>query len=505
MNNFLKRVTATFFIVFSGFLLISIKAQEAASNMETHSVKGIKLKGKAPVNKEPLKVKFPAPQTVALSNGLKILLQENHTAPTFTMQLLFPNAGGASDPVGKKGTASYTASLLRGGTTKMTSREIAEQLDTIGSILLPRSTPYVAAVNAFGVTENFEKTLGILSDIVRNPVFPDEEVEKQRGRLQSVVLLFNSNPDAFTNEQLNKIVYGEHPSAFINPPEASIKTFKAEDLIKFHSTYYRPNNAVLAVVGDITMPELKRLVENAFGDWQKGDLPPIEIPPVKAPIKTSIHLFDRPTSVQTTLLLGSLGVERSNPDFYPLIVLSQILGGGPTGRLFMNLREDKGYTYGAYSSFGASNVPGLIRINTSVRNEVTEGALKELMFEVKRINDEKVLPIELENAKHAIIGKFALSLDNPQVLLADTLDQNIYNLPANYWNIYADHINAVSAEDLQRVARKYLSPETLQIVAVGNAAQIRPILEKYGKVEVTAEETLQVPTELRRDRKIQNQ
>ena len=194
-------------------------------------------------------------------------------------------------------------------------------------------------------------------------------------------------------------------------------------------------------------------------------------------------MIDRPGSVQTSIALGSLTVERTSADYFPLLVMNQVFGAGPASRLFRNLREDKGYTYGAYSGFSTSKYPGVLIASAQVRTEVTEGAMKEFIYEINRIRDERLAADELENGKRALTGSFALSLEQPTTLLQNIVTQTLYGLPANYWDTYPQRIAAVTAEDVQRVARKYLDPANLQIVAVGDASKTRESLAKYGAVE----------------------
>jgi zinc protease len=257
-----------------------------------------------------------------------------------------------------------------------------------------------------------------------------------------------------------------------------------EVLRKFHAAYYRPNNAIFAIVGDVKPAEVVARLEKTFGSWQRGEVPAAAIPQVGETGAAKIYLVDRPGSVQTNLLLGTLSIERTDPDYYALQVMNRVFGGGPTGRLFLNLREDKSYTYGAYSNISAAKYRGTFQASTQVRTEVTEGSMKELMYELKRIREEKVPAAELEDAKRSIIGGFALQLESPQSLLQNIITQKLYGLPADYWDAYPQKIAAVTAEEAQRVARKYLDLGKLQVVAVGDAKQITDALKKYGAVEI---------------------
>jgi predicted Zn-dependent peptidase len=208
------------------------------------------------------------------------------------------------------------------------------------------------------------------------------------------------------------------------------------------------------------------------------------IPEAPSQAAARIFLIDRPGSVQTVLQLGNLGIERTNPDYFSVLLADRILGGGPAARLFMNLREDKGYTYGAYSNFGGSKFRGTWVSSSEVRTDVTEGAMKEFIYELKRLRDEPVTTDELENAKRAIVGSFALSLEQPNSLLQNIIQQKIYDLPADYWDSFPQKVAAITAADIQRIAQKYIDLDHLQIVAVGDASKTREVLAKYGTVEV---------------------
>src|SRR5689334_915316 len=452
---------------------------------QNQSLTGVELKGKVPVNRSPLKVNLAKPQEAKLSNGLRVLLIENHKAPSFTMQLVVLT-GGLVDAPGKSGQALMTAALLREGTASLTSREISERIDALGSTLAANSSTSAATstVTSSGLIENFDRTLDIFADVVRNPKFTPPELETLKSRLLAQLQVANSQPSFMAQSQLGRAIYGEHPAASPLPPEAAIKGLTSDDLVQFHGAYYRPNNAFLAVLGDVTMKQLLPKIERAFAGWQQRDVSLVAIPQPKPPEKMHIILVNRPGSVQTSLLLGHLSVERTNPDYFPLLVMNHILGGDPAARLFLNLRESKGYTYGASSNFSAYKYPGLLTAGADVRTEVTEGALKEFFYEIKRINDEEVTATELENAKRGLVGSFATSLDSPTAQLVNLIQLQVYGLAPDYWDVYPQRIAEVSAADVQRVAQKYLNPSEVQIVAVGDAAKVRAALEKYGTVEV---------------------
>jgi zinc protease len=466
-----------------------VLAQRAGGPPQTgpagQSITGAEIKGKAPVNKEILRVNLPKAQEATLSNGLRVVLLENHRVPTFTMQMVILS-GGLSDPADHHGLASFTATLLREGTAKRSSKEISEQMDTLGATLQAGAgiSSFTTNITTSGLVENLDQTLDIFADVIRNPKFPQAEVDKFKTRQMQQLQFQRSIPQFLAAERFQRAIYGEHPAGMIVAPIEAIKRTTSADLARFHASTYRPNNAMLAIVGDVTMKEIMPKLEKAFGDWQKGDVPQTKIPAAPEQGAMRIQLIDRPGSVQTVLQLGNLGIERTNEDYFAVLVMNQILGGGPAARLFLNLREKNGYTYGAYSNFGGSKFRGTVVSSSEVRTDVTEGAMKEFMYELKRIREEKVSPMELENAKRAIVGSFALSLEQPNALLQNIVTQKLYDLPANYWDTYPQIVSNITAEDVQRAAQRYVSLSNLQIVAVGDASKARDVLGKYGTVEV---------------------
>jgi len=467
----------------------------AQSGPGQQTTKGAVIKGKAPVNKEVLKVKLPRAEEATLKNGLQVILLPAHKVPTFNMQLVVLS-GGLADKPDYRGLASFTASLLREGTKTRSSKDIAEQVDALGATLTANSglSTMTSVINASGLVENLDQTLDLFADVIRNPTFPQAEVDKYKTRTLAQLQFQRSIPQFLAAEQFQRAIYGtNHPASLVAPPAESLKKLTSKDLADFHAMYYRPNNAILAIVGDVTMKEIMPKLEKVFGDWEKGDVPAVTIPQAPAQAESRIYLIDRPGSVQTVLQLGTLGIERTSPDYFAVLLADRVLGGGPSGRLFMNLREDKGYTYGAYSNFGGSKFRGTWMSSSEVRTDVTEGAMKEFMYELKRLRDEPVSADELENAKRAIIGSFALSLEQPNTLLQNIITQKLYNLPADYWDTYPQKVSAITVADVQNAAKKYIDLGHLQVVAVGDAAKARDILAKYGKVEVYDAEGKLVP------------
>src|ERR1044071_7119363 len=258
-------------------------AQGAMTSQSQGSMKGAVIKGKAPVNKDVLKVKLPKAEEATLPNGLRVVLLNANKVPTVTMNMVFLS-GGLSDRSDYHGLSSFVAALLREGTTKRSSKEIVEQADALGTTLSSTSglSSLTSTVTASGLVENLDQTLDIFADVIRNPTFPQTEVDKYKTRTLAQLQFQRSIPQFLAQEQFSKAIYGTHPAALVAPPAASIKKLMSKDLATFHSTYYRPNNAILTVVGDVTMKSILPKIEKAFGDWQKGDVPATTIPPAPA-------------------------------------------------------------------------------------------------------------------------------------------------------------------------------------------------------------------------------
>jgi zinc protease len=492
----MKRISAT-----TTALALALAASVVLAQ-QPQTQKGVVIKGKTPVNKEVLKFAMPKAYETELGNGLRVIVLENHKLPTFAMQMVILS-GGLSDSAGQPGAAQYTAAMLREGTNTRSSRQIAEAIESLGATLgagAGLSSP-ISQITAGGLTENLDQIMELFTDVILNPSFPADDLNKLKTRAAAQLRAQRSQPGFLANEMFLKTMYGAHPASRAALTPAQIQGITPETLKQFHAAHYKPNNAIFAIVGDVNPSEIVAKLEKTFGGrqgggWTRSDVPRPDLPKVSEPGPSKIYLIDRPGSEQTNLILGNLSIERNDPDYYALDVMNQILGGGASARLFLNLREDKGYTYGAYSGFTAAKYRGVFRANTEVQTKVTKGSMDELIYEFKRIRDEKTPDDEFDRAKRTIVGGFAMQLESPLSLLANIITQKIYNLPADYWDAYPQKIAAVTADDVQRVARKYLDLAKLQIVAVGDAKQIADMMKQFGGVELydTEGKPLQSPS-----------
>ena len=490
--NILSRVLGVVLLAWTG--LCAAQQPSLTESPAPDSLQGVQLKGKAPVNPQTLRVVLPKAQEATLSNGLRVALLEDHKIPTFSLQLLL-TGGGLDDPADQRGVAMVTASLLREGTTQRTSRQIAEQLATLGGFFSASASPSSGetSISMGGLSDKADQILAIAADVVRNPAFPDAELAKYKSRFLSQLQQQRATPAFVAQEEFMRAVYGTHPGSFVVPQENVLRALTRADLASYHKAHYMPNNGIVLAYGDFKLGDLVQKLERAFGDWPKGQARTISLPALTPPAKSRVLLVDRPGSVQTSLWLGGLGIERRSDDYFAVLVMNHILGGGPASRLFVNLREKKGYTYGVYSVFNGSRFPGVMLASMDVRTDVTDPALQDLAAELRRMGSEPVPEDELKNAKRALIGGFALSLDSPQTLISNLATQKIYNLPPDYWDAYPQRVEAITAADVQRVAKKYYDAGKLQIVAVGDGAAVKQVLEKYGTVETPAAAAAGVP------------
>jgi len=460
-------------------------ALAAQESVETPPRK-VERKNRAPAAREMLRVKIPKPTEAKLKNGLTVLILEDHRSPSVTVQLNIGGAGALFEPAALAGLAGMAAQMLREGTQSRTSIQIAEEVDRLGATLGAGSSygSPDAVLGASGLSDNFDAWFGLALEILFNPSFPVDELEKLKQRQRAQLRQQRAAANFLVNERFSRAVYGEHPAATVAATPESIDAITREALVGWHRERYRPQNAILGIAGDVSASRLVSKLEKWLADWQKNEVKMIWPRAPVAAAARQIFLVDRPGSVQATVALGNIAIDRRSPDYLAMVVMNHVIGGGATGRLFLNLREEKGYTYGVYSNFTALRYPGPWQAGGNMRTEVTAGALVEVFNEIRRIREEKVPAAELAASKRALAARFALSLEQPAAILGLAIARKQYDLSADYWDNYPAKIMAVSADEVQRVARKYLSPDVMQLVAVGDAGKLKGVLAQYGSVEV---------------------
>jgi zinc protease len=467
-------------------LLMSPAARLYAQDAAATPLSKVERKNKAPLSKEVLDVKLKRPIERKLSNGVTVLILEDHRFPIVTTEFHIRGAGALFEPEKLKGLAAVTAEMLHEGTKTRTSKQIAEEMDRLGASLWASSGfgSLEAGFGASGLKDNFDAWFGLAMDVLLNPSFPEVELNRMKERIKVKLRQQRSSPGFLADERFSQAVYGAHPAATVSATPESVDALTPEALALWHRDRYDPARTILGIAGDVRADEIVPKLEKWLAKWPRRNVD-AALPPNPTPVAArKIFLIDRPDSVQTTVALGNIAIDRRSDDYIPMVVMNQILGGGSAARLFLNLREEKGYTYGVYSSFSAGEYPGPWRAGGNMRTEVTAGAFKEFFYEFRRVRDEKAPAAELEEAKRSVVANFALALEQPARVLGFAMTRKIFGLPDDYWDTYPAKVMAVSAEDVERVARKYLNPETAQIVAVGDARKIKPVLEQYGAVEV---------------------
>jgi zinc protease len=446
-------------------------------------------KNRAPVSTEVIKVKLPRAQETQLSNGAYLMVLEDHRVPSVQFEIIMIGAGGYYDPPGMPGLANTTASLMDEGTTTKSSEQIAQALDTMAATVAVSASQgsQIATVTGSALSDQFDAVLALASDVLLNPSFPEKEIGLYKARSRAGLEQQRSDPNFLRQERYSKTVYGDHPAASVGLTRESLEKITRESLVSFHRSNYVPDHAVIGVSGDITLAEARTKFETALKGWAKSGKPRPGVvdPSDHGPMK--ISLVNRPGSVQTAFMLGELAINRTHPDYDAIVVMNQILGGS-NGRLYRELRERKGYTYGVYSYSRLLRYRGDWRAQMDVRTDVTEASLRDLLAEVNKMRDELVPTNEFKDAQRSLTASFALSLENPAELLNLYIVRQLYNFPVDYWDRYTDRIAAVTPAQVQAVARKYLDPKRLQIVAVGDAVKIATILRPFGSLEVFDDE-----------------
>jgi zinc protease len=449
---------------------------------------------RAPVSNEVLRVNLPRPVERTLTNGIKLLVLEEHRTSSISVTINIPSSN-LRDPEGLPGVAEATAAMMMQGTASRKMRQLADELAEIGATINISAGGGggggrggggggggTGTITVSALTENFDAALAILTDVLLHPAFPADEFEKWKSRQRGNLEQARTNPNGLANEQLMKVLYPNDARSHTRVTLASLDKMTRDDLIKHYKTYYTPAGDLAGVVGDITARDAAAKLEKALGAWKGASVEPVKLaanPPIA---EKKIYLIPRPGSVQTVLTFANRAIARTDPDYVACMVMNQVLGSGPAARLFRIIREEKGYTYGISSSFSASRTANHFSSSTSVRTEVTEPALADILKEFRELREVTVPKDELDGAKRALVASFALGLENPQGVLQRWIQQREYGLPEDYWDAYPEKIMAITAADVQRVAKKYVPYDNVQIVAVGDAAKIGPLLKKFGTV-----------------------
>ncbi|HEX5131033.1 MAG TPA: insulinase family protein [Candidatus Krumholzibacteria bacterium] len=435
----------------------------------------------APPAPEPLKkLSFPAYSEMSLKNGLDVVVVEHHEQPVASIWLAF-KAGSTLDPEGKASLASFTSTLLNKGTKTRDSKQLAEWIESVGGNVNISSDEDGSIITISLLSEYLPTAYEYLADIVLNPIFPEDELSEERKRAITGIEFEKSDPDAMADRHFHEVVYGNHPYA-IRPSTETVEDVTRDDIVAFHARNYVPNNALLFVVGDVKQKQVKKDVEKYFGNWKKGtpDQPNYAASPERT--ARNISLYHRPGSVQTNIQVGHLGLKPTDPDWPAVAVANRVLGGGSSGRLFMDLREKHGWTYGAYSSWSKPADAGFFRATANCRTEVTDSALTEMLSEIGRVVNEPVTDEELNSAKSYLVGNFPTTIETPSQIAAQIGQIKLLGLDKDYLENYRKEVAQVTAADVQTAMQKHLHPDRLAVVLVGDATEIKEKVEPIASV-----------------------
>jgi zinc protease len=445
-------------------------------------------------------VSFPPYDVRTLGNGLRVVVVMHHEQPIVSLRLLI-RAGSASDPPGKAGDAALTAALLDQGTTTRNALDIADTVDTMGATLTAGAATDLSYANLVVMRDSVEVGLDLLADVVRNPAFAAGEVERQRQQALSTLFVNAEDPDYVASMVFDRLVYGSHPYGL--PGAGTPDTLPAitpDDLHAFHDRFFAPNNAILAIVGDVSADEAFAAAEHAFGNWVTRDVPSPAASEAPAPARRLV-VIDKPDAVQTEIRVGLVTIPRTHPDYLAMDVAIKILGGEGSNRLHRVLRSERGLTYGAQAELEALQQAGDVVADTDTRTESTGEVLRLIFDEITKLQRERVGERELADAQAYLAGSFPLTIETPDAIAAQVLHVLFYGLPMSELQTYAARVRAITPDDIQRVARTHLQPDRLSIVLVGNASGFTSQLKGLGfdRYEIVRLRDLDVTTaDLRR-------
>lgn len=449
----------------------------AGAQVDADAPPGERLRDLLPPPGAATAVEFPDYTEATLDNGARVIVVQNHEQPVVSFNLRI-QSGGAADPGGLTGTANMTAGLLDKGTRTRTARDIAESIDFVGGRLSAGAADEWTSISSTVLTEFVDTALTLMSDIVMNPAFPEEELDILRNQELAGLRLQKSQPAALAQRRFTRLLYGSHPYGKV-VTEESVEAIQRNHLLSFHRQHYRPGNALFVVAGDVDPDDIIARLNRAFAGWEAGEAPrePSGTPP--SPSRTRMEFVHQPGSVQGVIRVGHLMPSATEADWPAIDVAMRILGGGSTGWMFDVLRQQKGYTYGAYASANERRGPGIFVAQAEVRNEVADSAMAEMLRLIEKLRDEPVPARDLELAKAYIAGSFPRSIETSQQVAGQIATEILLGRGPEYVENYRARVAAVTAADVQRVAQQYLHPDRLQMVVVGDALAIQEALAPF--------------------------
>jgi zinc protease len=434
----------------------------------------------APLPTEPRPYHFPQITRTTLPNGLRVLVAENRNAPLVSLRALV-RSGADHDTFKTAGLASITADMLDEGAGERDAIRLSEDVGTLGGSLGTGADWDASYISLDVLSRNVQPTVAIFGDVTARPTLPADGLERVRAERLNDLLQQRNEPGAIAGKRFAGLLYGTgaYGNTVSGNPE-SVANITIEDVRRFYEQHFIPNHSSVVVSGDIDAPGAIELVTSALGNWTRGEEPPRPTVTPR-PLDTSrIYVVDRPQAVQSEIRIGHLGVPRSCEDYFALSVMNAVFGGVFNSRINLNLRERHGYTYGARSQFAFRRQAGPFVVAAPVRNEVTRESVSEMVSELRRIRTGDLEDRELDDTKNYLMGVFPATVQTASDIASRLVDMELYGLPDDYFDRYRENIAAVTKDEITRVANKYLDPDRLLVVIVGNAKDIREPLGTLG-------------------------
>ena len=426
-----------------------------------------------PAGKTP-ELHVPAWTKQSLSNGAQLVVSERHNLPLVSFYITFLGGANQYEPADKRGLASFVASMLTEGTKNRTGDQLSADLQLLGTNVSAAIGGETGTIGFFATKDKFAPTLAILEDMLVNPTFPAEALERLRARTLVNLKQSRDRTAAIASNVFSRTLYGDaHPYGRI-VTEKSVQAITRDDIESFYKTYYRPAHAIITVVGDVNPAQVKATIEKVLAPWEAGGtMPSFDYPAVPAPKATTIFLVDKTGAAQSSFALGNPGPSRATPDYYAIEVMNTLLGGMFQSRLNANIREQKGYSYGVGSGFAFGRGPGSFRTGGDIVTAKTDSALIEFMKELKGIRGERpITDEELATAKANLVQSLPENFSSVSSVRASIAGLYAQGLPEDYYQKYAQNVNAVTKDDLVRVANKYIDLDHIALVIVGDRKTI---------------------------------
>ncbi len=426
---------------------------------------------------------LPPVGMATLDNGLQVNTIVTDQLPVVYATLIV-RSGAESDPAKLPGLSGLVAQMLKEGTTKRSAAQVAEEIEFLGADLWARSDEENTYIGVRALAEHFEVVMEILAEVAGKPAFSTKELGKLKRRELDRLALAEREPRYIARRTFYRALYGEHPYGTVDTTPTAVKRVRRQDLVRWHRTHFVGRNAFLVVAGEVDPGHVTEVAERTLGAWSPGKraVPTYDDPP--HPTDRNIIVVDRPGSVQSVIYIGNLAIQRAHREWIPLVVANQVLGGSAASRLFMDLREKRSLTYGAYSAIAERVDVGPFVAFSSVRTEVTTEAVGAFFEHLERISQEAPGGEELTNAKRYLSDSFPLKVDTPGKLAELVTELRIFGLPSDYWDNYRNWIRKTSASEAHYVARSYIRPRDALVVIVGQAADFAASLDQFGPVTV---------------------